>query len=192
MTSKSQSKFLLFIVGMLVAIPLSVLTVRLVAQFITYFQQGADPASIFRAHKLIVPDFEDIHWSDVAHHSGKTPTPAVQAEIAANYWTAWEAFSRAQQTGDTSDMATYWSGTAYQQVLQGIDKQQSFLRTHTGHILRLRFFSDDDSVVAFQDAAFTLVLSAGDMSFQLTTSADVVMTLDQGFWRVRSIMLAYH
>lgn len=185
MSRKSRLKFAIFVGGLMMVIPLSLIGVSLLAQFITYFQQGADPASIFRGHALLITDAAEMHWLSVGDYTGETPTRSEQEEIVAAYWLAWEALIQAQRTGDTSDMATYWSGMAYDQALAGMN--QSMMQDHTGHRLKLVFFSDDGSVVSFRDVSFTIV----QPTIPLTVSAQVVMTLDQGFWRVRAITLEY-
>lgn len=191
MTRKSLIKLVVFGVAVLMVIPLGLLGFTLVGQFSTYFRQGADTASIFRGHSLLIPDAADIRWASMDHYHKALPTLSEQEEIVAAYWLAWEALTRAQRTNDTADMATYWAGAAYQQALQSIESGQAIMQSHTRHLLRLAFFSDDNSVVAFEDDSFALVQSIDDTTLDLTASAQVVMTLDQGFWRVRSMILSH-
>ncbi len=183
MSRKAQLKFGVFVAAVIVAIPAAALAVALLTQFVAAFQQGANPASIFHGHTLHLPAAAEARWLSV---DGAALSPAEQEEILAAYWAAWEAFARAQTTGDTSDLLTYWAGPAYQQALAGMASPRAI--THHGHHLRLTFLSDDGSVVAFDDAPFSLT---EDSSTALTASASVVMTLDQGFWRVRVMTLRY-
>lgn len=191
MTRKTKVKFLFFIIGVMLLVPASMATVTLFAEFIAYFQQGADPASIFRGHSLILPDADAMQWIDLGDDVASQPTRAEQEEILAAYWAAWQGLVRAHLTDDTSDLATYWAGDAYQQAIMGFDEAFSRMMTHTGHRLSLIFFSDDGSVVAFSDVDLTLTQTIDDIVLTLQVSADVVMTLDQGNWRVRSITLYY-
>ncbi len=192
MTDKARLKFGVFVIGVLVAVPLSVAAVSLLAQFITHFQQGADPASIFRGHTLTLPATDEARWDVFAADVARQPSRPEQEEIITAYWLAWEALIRAHQTGDTSDLTTYWSGAAYEQGEMAIDPERPFFQTHTGHVLQLTFFSEDASVAAFSDIEFMLTMEAGHTPIEVTASAQVVMTLDNGFWRVRSITLTYH
>lgn len=194
MTTKARMKFALFLLALLVALPATAVGLSLLTQFVAAFQQGADPASIFRGHQLIIPDIAEARWISLyarGNAGGIPPKRSEREEIIAAYWEAWVALDRAYQTGDTSDLATYWAGSAYDQAYAGIQPGQAILQTHMGHKLRLVYFSADGSVAAFDDHAFTLTHTLHDRVITLSVSASVVMTLDQGFWRVRQMTLHY-
>jgi hypothetical protein len=189
MTGKSRFKFVLFVLGLVMVVPVGLAAVALLSQFVVSFNQGADPASIFRGHSLALPAADDAEWSSVSDGDGVKPSVAQQEEILTAYWLAWEAVGRAYHTGDTSDLATYWAGGAYEQVLAGNTPPSTL--SHTGHHLHLTYFSSDRSVVSFRDEAFTVTRKIDDYTVSTQASATVVMTLDLGFWRVRSIMVSF-
>lgn len=192
MTTKLRVKAALFFVGLGLLLVLGVVGVSLLTQFITAFQQGADPASIFRGHKLIIPELTEARWLPARDPQGATPTQAQREEILSAYWSAWEALSRAYETGDTSDLATYWAGDAYRAATEAVTTSPDTRQTHRHHKLRLMYLSSDGAVVAFEDLAFTLTQTAGDFpSLTLTPTAWVVMTLDNGFWRIRVLTLEW-
>lgn len=190
MNRKAWAKFVIFIGAMGILVPVALLAFSLLTQFIGAFQQGADPASIFHGHQLVVPKKEMAQWLPFTDET-ELPTQAEQEEIIAAYIDAWNALGRAQQTGDLADLATYWAGSAYQQVTASIDPRRHLKQIHSGHRLALTFMSTDGSVVTFQDKDFTLTQTLGSSTMTLTASAEVVMTLDQGFWRIRSIRLTF-
>ena len=189
MNKKTRLKFALFVVGLFCAIPAALVGVSLLAQFVTAFQEGADPASIFRGHTLVVPEAEQARWLSVESDIGEPLSRAEQDEIIAAYWLAWDAWSRAHATGDTTDLKTHWAGTAYAQVIAGIDPSRKTDLVQTGHALYLVYMSDDGSVVVVRDEAFQMERAYPGGTIMLTPSASVIMTLDQGFWRVRSLVL---
>lgn len=191
LTDKNRLKFLLFLVGLGGMIPLALLGVRLIAQFITYFQQGADPASIFHGHALVIPAPEDARWLSFEDVTGVMPTQGQQEELLSAYWMAWQALSRAHQTGDITDLATYWAGAAYDQAQAAVNSAQRRAFIHTAHQLKLTFFSEDGSIAAFEDTGFTWEQTPNSGPVTLSASAAVVMTLDQGFWRIRQITLTF-
>jgi len=191
MNSKRRLKFMIFLGGVVAAIPLIAIGLSLISEFVVYFQQGADPASIFRGHTLVIPAEEDATWASFDDIPGDTPTRAEREEVIAAYWLAWGAIDNAHRTGDTSDLATYWAGAAYEQVLAGLDDGQIRSQTHTAHTLYLSYFSDDGSVIAFEDRDLSLRKLINGSSIALQANASVVMTLDQGFWRVRVITIDY-
>jgi hypothetical protein len=192
MSSKSRVKFGFFIAGLVILVVVAAGSISLLASFVSYFQQGADPASIFRGHTLVVPEIAEARWLLVDETEGKAPSRAQQEELIAAYWLAWEALGRAHQTGDPSDLLTYWAGAAYDHALASIDPAGQQTYAHTGHRLTMHFFSEDGSVAAFQDDAFVITQQLGGEAVSLQASAQVVMTLDQGFWRIRQITLDYH
>ena len=182
---KARVKFVIFIVAMSVVSVGALVGFTLLTQFVAYFQQGADPASIFRGHTLAIPETHQARWQRLPDGVLKK---SEEEEILAAYWLAWEALSRAYVTGDTSDIPTYWAGAAYDHALQNMTQDGM---THRLHRLNLEFFSDDGSVVAFRDRAFRMEQTVADVTILLNVDADIVMTLDQGFWRIRSITLYY-
>ena len=191
MAGKTRLKFMIFIVGIAGLIPVAAIGLSLISEFVVYFQQGADPASIFRGHTLTIPTSEQAQWVSYDVPGDNIPTQAERDEIIAAYWLAWQAIDRVHATGDTTDIPTYWAGTAYDQLLQSINPQQTRTQSHQSHNLEMTFFSDDGSVVAFEDHNFSILQTINTTSIDLQASASVIMTLDQGFWRVRSITLRY-
>ncbi len=192
MSNKSRVKFTLFVAGIAILTLVTAAGISLLSGFIAYFQQGADPASIFRGHTLVVPQSDQARWLTVDAVEGKLPSQAQQEEVIAAYWLAWEALGRAHETGDTSDLLTYWAGAAYDHALVSINPDLPRAYAHAGHKLTMRFFSEDGSVTTFQDDGFSITQQSGGVEFTLHASALVVMTLDQGFWRIRQITLDYH
>lgn len=186
--TKIRLKFYIFLGMVAVGGFAAALGIMLLTQFVAAFQQGADPASIFHGNKLVVPEVEQAHW-DVDTFTTITPTAAQREEILAAYWNAWEALKRAHETGKPNDLATYWAGDAIQQSRQSV--VADFQLNHAGHQLSLTFFSDDGSVVAFQDRLFQLEYIGTESTIKFQASATVVMTLDNGFWRIRLLRLNY-
>ena len=192
MLNKSRLKSIFFLVGVALFAIFGAVGISLLTEFIVAFQQGANPASIFRGHKLIIPDTEIARWVSINDSQGSIPTRAQQEEIIAAYWSGWEALGRAHFTGDTRDLLTYWTGDAYQEVITSINSDVPLEQTHGGHKLRLIFLSDDGSVAAFDDEDFMLQQTLENRTLTLQMSASVVMTLDNGFWRIRVMIITYH
>ena len=126
-----------FLASIIIAIPLIAVSLSLVAQFISYFQQGADPASIFRGHALVIPAPEEAEWLPFEVADKMRPSQAESEEIIAAYWLAWDALSRAYETGDKTDLLTYWAGAAYDHATAGIRETQKLTQIHSGHRQRI-------------------------------------------------------
>lgn len=191
MISISRVKFGIFISGLVVVIPMAALLLMLLSALVASFQQGADPASIFKGNTLLIPEREEAYWR-ITTADGRYLDQGEQEEILSAYWAAWEAFARAHETGLLEDLPTYWSGTAIQQVIDGVDPDRPLIISHKNHELVLTFFSDDGSVVAFHDENFTLQHNLNGQTLTFTATAHVVMTIDNGFWRIRLFELSYN
>jgi hypothetical protein len=187
--NKIYLKFAFFVVGILGGVVAGALAVWAVSQFVLAFNQGADPASIFYGAVLIIPKDEQVLWLPDAISTGTKPSHSQRDEVIAAYWQAWLAVSRAQLTGDTSDLSTYWAGNAFKQI--SVDPKHHIQQTDIGHKLNLTFFSDDGTVVAFDDHDFSLKQQVQTVTLNITVSASVVMTLDNGYWRVRILTMHY-
>lgn len=186
--SKPQLKFLIFVVAGAVLLPLSFIGFSLLTHFVTEFNRGAEPASIFHGHTLMIPAQEQANWlPEPETYTGFVPSQAEREEIIAAYWEAWEALARACLTNDNSALPTNWAGGAFRQVQSIVQCRKDTTLEHEGHQLQLNFFSDDGSVVAFTDQAFHLRYSVAGITDDLRVTAEITMTLDVGAWRIRQM-----
>lgn len=154
------------------------------SQFLAFFQQGADPASIFRGHELIIPEESQVVWLTTAPISGVSPSLSQQEELVSAYWDAWLAVSRAYETGLTDDLSTYWALPILETLSNSITTDQNYQTSN--HQLSLIFFSDDRSVTQLQDS---FLLSVNGI--KTSANATVTLTLDTGRWRIRFISIEY-
>ena len=187
--SKARVKFLIFVGGVAGLLLFAAVGFYLLTNFIASFQQGADPASIFNGVALILPERAEARWLPDANDLPRRPSDAQREELLAAYWAAWRALARARETGDLSDLATYWAGPAYDQIV--LDSDTRWQPADARHRLRLTFFSDDQTVAALEDRDFVLTLRQGEDTITVMASADVILTLDNGYWRIRWLTLRY-
>ena len=160
------------------------------SSFLSYFQQGANPASIFNGNELIIPEPEQARWIPDAESVVYVPSTAQREELLSQYWSAWEAVNRAHLIGNITDLSTYWALPALEQVQQSINPERPIQQTTSGHLLQLTFFSDDFSVASFNDS-FTLTQTLNGETRNLTVNATITLTLDTGFWRIRLMSVQY-
>lgn len=154
------------------------------SQFLSSFQQGANPASIFRGHELIIPEENQVLWLSTAPITGISPSRSQQEELISAYWEAWQAVSRAYETGLTDDLSTYWASPILETLTASIIAGQDYQTSN--HQLSLLFFSDDRSVAQLQD---NFLLSVNGIN--TTAEATLTLTLDTGRWRIRFISIDY-
>ncbi len=191
--SKLQVKFLIFLGGAALLIPLAFVGFSLLSNFITEFNRGAVPASIFHGDSLYIPTPDQAVWlPDPADYHAMQPSATEREEVIGTYWEAWEALARACMTGNGAALATYWAGGAFQQVKPITNCAKNTTMTHQSHRLQLQFFSDDGTVVAFTDNDFQTSYSTSGVTDILQNDAVITMTLDTGVWRVRQITISAH
>jgi len=187
--SKNRIKFILFVAALLIGIPTSLIGFLMLNSFIAAFNSGADPASIFRGHRLILPTEDQAQWmsTDV---EGTQPNQNTLENLISAYWFAWEALARAYQTGDSADLPTYWAGAALDQV-QAADPSSSMSFVHNRHRLYLRFLSDDMTVAVVDDVGFQYHITQQGVEFVISANATLVLTLDNSFWRIREYTIDF-
>lgn len=186
MSRKAKLKFGIFFAGLVIAAISGALALRALFHLIASFQEGADPESAFHGYTVQIPESEQAKWlSSDPQDGGKVPKAAEQEEILSSYWGAWQSLSAAYRTNETDELLTYWTGAAYHQILDTLIEGTDLTTDH--HQLSLLFFSDDSSVIHFEDRDFNLEWQNGDLQLSSRTTAVVTMTLDQGYWRIRLI-----
>ena len=183
--TKTRTKIIIMLIFTPILIILLLGMVLGLSQFLTFFQKGADPASIFRGHELMIPEDEQAVWLSTAPIAGVSPSRSQQEELISAYWEAWLAVSRAYETGLSNDLSTYWASPILETLSTSIIAGQEHQTSH--HELSLLFFSDDRSVAQLQD---DFLLSVNGI--ETSATATITLTLDTGRWRIRFMTLAYN
>lgn len=182
---KTRLKFFLFIMVVPIALLMSLAVLLRFSNIISFFQAGADPASIFRGHELIVPAVDEaVLLVSNLNRGGKYPTRSQRDELITSYWLAWEAVARAYETGLTADLATSWGLPALEILKQSIS--DGGFRTEQ-HQVRLIYFSEDGTFASVEDK-FVVYTD----HYMLNVKGDAILTLDDGRWRVRYLELHYN
>lgn len=182
--TKTRTKIVIVLIFTPVLIVILLGMVYGLSQFLSYFQQGANPASIFHGHELIIPEEDQVVWLSTAPITGVSPSRSQQEELISAYWEAWLAVSRAYETGLTDDLSTYWASPILETLSTSVIISQDYQTSN--HQLSLLFFSDDRSVAQLQDN-FLLTVNG----IEVSAAATVTLTLDTGRWRIRLLTIKY-
>lgn len=182
--TKTGTKIIIALVFTPILIAILIGLILGLSQFLSYFQQGADPASIFRGHELLIPEEDQAVWLSTAPLTGVSPSRSQQEELISAYWLAWESVSRAYATGLTDDLSTYWASPMLETLGNSIIAGQTYQSSQ--HELSLLFFSDDRSVAQIHDR---FDISANGI--ETSAEATVTLTLDTGRWRIRLLSIEY-
>lgn len=189
--TKARVKLLIFVIAVASFVPLGIIGFRAMSDFLSEFQRGANPASIFHGYSLVVPESDQARWLVDGLDTGTVPSRVQRDEIIASYVEAWGALNHALESGNVDDLPTYWAGAPLNQARTAVDTDDPIEQTDSHHRLRLQFFSDDGSIVAFDDLSFILTQTRDSQITELLVTAHVVMTLDNGFWRIRLLNINY-
>ncbi|MCB0081038.1 MAG: hypothetical protein KDE47_08920, partial [Caldilineaceae bacterium] len=164
MIAKSRLK-LMIALGLAAFVVIGVLaTLMGLGRLVTYFNTGADRASIFQLVPTVPVDLQDrVVWlPDLSSAAeGGVLAPYTRDQIAGAYLLGWAQVGISYELGRPYGLQTYFSSPALDAmqaaitstVAAGWQIRQSNLR----HTLELAFLSDEGSVVAFTDRSAHLV-----------------------------------
>jgi len=188
---KPLVKFGIFVIGVFLLIPLGLLFLGIFSETIASFQQGADPASIFNGNELVLPEMDQARWIADVGDVGRNPSISQREEMISAYWLAWEALMRSYQTGLTSNLVTYWAGSAYENALKSVEDNPKRRLETNNHQLSLEFFSDDGTIALFTAYNLEWIQTLSNTTYNLSANASIMMTLDNGYWRIRTIVIHF-
>jgi hypothetical protein len=130
-------------------------------------------------------------WLPDAWDREREMEPATRIAIESAYVRAWLALSEYQLTGTRSVIVDSFSGPARRQA-ESLVADGATATVSVDHELELTFYALDGATVAFTDWKATLARSTVGVSgpaVVLTDEAyDVVMVLEDGYWRVRHLL----
>lgn len=120
--------------------------------------------------------------------------PATRVSIESAYLRAWTSLNAYQTTGSTSVVTDSFSGVLRDRV-RNITPDLSTSTVSIRHNLELTFYALDGATVALRDvgAQFVRTTLSGDAPLVVLSqeSFDVVMVLEDGYWRVRQLVRAH-
>ncbi|GGM09019.1 hypothetical protein [Nakamurella endophytica] len=187
MIRRSTAKRLVAQVLVLLGVVVALAAVVGAAQLVLRLSTGASTASALHEVDTVPADADLlVHWAPDAWQRDRRPEPATRTLVAAAYVRAWAAVGHYQTTGDGQALQDTFSGAARAAALA---LPRSGVATwDVGHRLRLEFYALDGATVAFRDEAADVVRSVPGAGVLLSReSYDVVMVLEDGYWRVRQL-----
>lgn len=170
--------------------------VQQIGRLITYFQEGADPASALNIQPNKPLDWPiDLTWRPDINQSGRPLDPLTRSQIESVYIRAWLQWHFSYTKGEPFGLGTYFTGPALAAIEESVttasEQGLSVAQTDTRHDLELTFYSADGSIVAFTDHQANVMRMVSDetgewvFSAETTATYDVVMLVDKGRWRIR-------
>jgi len=165
-----------------------------------YFNSGAD-RSIALNLSPILPEAHVpyIRWLEDDPETGRVMENFSRGEIMKDYIRGWYQVDQSMFTGDTGGLKEYFTSAALPRILENVReiKSGSWLLSQTDlrHFIKLHFYSADGQIVAFTDKNLLIkqrIYRKKDRKNiyrgEQLADYDVVMLLDDGYWRIKNIV----
>lgn len=189
--SKRQIKRLLIILGFIF---LNIIIIYGIGQLMNYFNSGAERESTLHItledNTYYTPK---ISWKPL-HNEGRALNDQTQKDIEKDYLNAWFVKNYALKENDTIAFLDFYTSSAQKKLSEAIVFNSSHgihtEQTTIAHELEIHFFSEDGQLVYFTDHNVPIYESTYENNRLITqtankTSYEVVMLLEDGFWRIR-------
>jgi hypothetical protein len=188
---KQRFKQLLFPFLALVGV-IGVIGLLLIASKVTTTaSSGALAEEAFHGDPEIAPDADQLTtWMPDQWKGTRSLDLATRRTIEASYIRAWTAIGRYAMYGDRDPVDAWLTGPAKAAVL-AVPRSEASPVWSLGHRLELRFLSNDGSIAGLRDhsSRFVRVVGSptGDMVMETDEQFDIVVTLENSYWRIRHL-----
>lgn len=173
------------------------LVVWLMSTVMVYFRTGAEwglPADF--SPNALLEYAPRANWVQAVPVFGEAPDTFQLQQIERGYLEAWQALNLALRTRDTTILKDHFAETVRPELQQLISQQEGYWieQADLSHRLSLHTFALDKQLAAFQDRGVRIkkriIAQEGEQyiySGVQSADFDVVMTLDDGKWRIRHL-----
>ena len=166
---------------------------------ISYFQQGADVSSALHNIPALPSDLA-VRWQWLPDDpdTGRQMEPFTRVQIESSYLRAWLQWDLSYVQKKPYGLTTYFSGPALADlnasITQGAANNWKIAQVDNAHNLQLHFYSADGSIVSLTDQDALVMETIQDAknatiySGETRANYDVVMFLEDGYWRIRHLV----
>jgi hypothetical protein len=161
-----------------------------------FMNTGADKTSLLHLEVPMEDVYKpDLNWTNL-ENPGRIMDPQALGEITNDYMNAWHVRNIAYKKNDRYGIEDFYTEDARTQLYSNIDlnkaKNQHYNRTTINHNPALDFYTADGTMVVFKDfnvEEYQEVYEGEKLLFREkdTTSYQVMMLLEDGFWRIRHL-----
>jgi hypothetical protein len=174
---------------------LLMLIVWLLSMLLSYFYTGAEWGTPEAYQKnTLIANAPEVEWVNTVPENGFQPDSFLQLQIAEGYLKAWQALNYCYKTKNTNILKDHFAETQWDFLNNKTKEQAEFQveQADLSHHLNLTTLSLDKQVVAFKDSGVKIKKKIRTKDLTKTIYSDiqeadfdVVMTLDDGNWRIR-------
>ena len=167
------------------------LGVAIVSNLLAHFKTGADQVNIYDLGLNLLDDHQpEIKWLPDDKDIAGEINEYLRQEITEAYSDAWGILNLSMAEGRDLGLIENFTESKTRLIQEAITSPQSVYRSDLKHLLKLHFISLDRQVVSFSDlsAVSTITTFENRVSYSDTSIYNVVMTLDDGKWRINKLV----
>lgn len=177
-------------------IAINLLILQGIGAVLFYMNTGADKTSMLHLElpmdKVYAPK---ITWGNIDNPGRQIESQTLQ-EIERDYLNAWHVRNIAYKKNDRYGVADFYTDSARQRIYEHIDiniKNENWSKITTlEHLPELDFYSEDGTLVIFTDREvekYQETYNGDSLIYKQkdTTSYQIMMLLEDGFWRIRHL-----
>ena len=167
------------------------------AKTFAYFKTGADNGEIYVINTNILKDHHPkIMWQQDQIVDGRIVNDYMRSELEKAYIEAWYVANMSFANKDDGHLEDYFAGKALEWIKAEVNDSSEYTvhQTELNHNLQLNHFTLDNQLAAFSDQGVRVVRrvmgDSGELIYEEENTFDyqVVMTLDDGRWRIRHLV----
>lgn len=199
MTIKQPLKYYRIYFGIIMVV-VSAILIGIFSEVLVYFNSGADRKTALN----IPPNMPETHvpsieWLPDDAETGRKMEDFTRNEIVRDYIRGWYQQQLSYASSQSIGLKEYFTPSALPKVVNNILKLKNdgfqLHQTDLQHHINLHFYSADGQIVSFTDKQLMIKqrLYKKDTKEKIFTNEttndyDVVMLLDDGFWRVKNFL----
>lgn len=199
MTKRKPIKYYRIFFGIVTIVATSLL-IGIFSNVIVYFNSGADRKTALN----IPPNLPDTHvpsitWLADDEETGRKMEDFSRNEIMRDYIRGWYQQHISYASNEPIGLKEYFTPSALPKVINYIRKLKNdgfqLYQTDLQHNIHLHFYSADGQIVSFTDKQLVIKQRLYNkdtkekiFANETTNDYDVVMLLDDGYWRVKNLV----
>jgi len=166
-----------------------------------FWNSGADKASILHTGIEVDDSYQpEIEW-DILENQGRPMEKQTLLDIERDYIRSWYVRSVATASNNPHGLGDYYKDSLRRKLSQVLELNKAngitLKETTLAHNPILEFYSDDGTLVVFSDnnvESYREVWQRGEMlhTIREVKSYQVMMLLEDGFWRIRHLVEGNH
>lgn len=184
------------IVAALIWLGVSIILIALLAKLIGYFNTGADKQSMLNiTPQQLLKHQPKIDWLPDQIVDGRIINDYLRQDIETAYTQAWHILNLAMRQGNTAHLGDYYTDEILERITQELSDSSDFVKeqVEVTHTIQINHFALDNQLVAFRDTDVELIKCVSRdgkliSSYNSKFDFDVVMTLEDGRWRIRHMV----